>query len=224
MSLLVIKITGKAFDEGTPLLDRYASTLKKLLETYKLLIVTGGGNTARKYMSVAKDLGVHSAYWLDSIGIMASRLNSLLLIASLSPHAYPRVPSTVEDTITALSSHRAVSVGGLIPGQSTAAVLLQVAEALAVRKVYYYSAIGKVYTKDPVKHPDAKPLSVIPASTLKAIIEQRNLPGEYALVDVSALDIAVRSKIEVQILNYREPELIYSALNGGNPGTIITPE
>lgn len=224
MDYLVLKITGKAFDEGASLLKRYISTLKKLLDAYKLLLVAGGGNTARKYISLAKDVGVDSNYWLDFIGIMASRLNSLVLIASLKPYAYPYVPSTIEEAISALGSHRVVSIGGLIPGQSTASVLLQVAEALAARRVYYFSAIGRIYTKDPVKHPNAEPLSLITASELKKIIEQKVLPGEYALVDIRALDIAIRGRIEVQILDYREPELLFSALKGENPGTIIIPE
>lgn len=114
--------------------------------------------------------------------------------------------------------------GGLIPGQSTASVLLQVAEALGVKRVYYFSAVGKVYTKDPTKYPDAKPLNEISASELKKIVEQKTLPGDYALIDVQALELTVRSNIEVQVLDYKNPESIFEALKGKNPGTRILPK
>ncbi|MEM0225139.1 MAG: UMP kinase, partial [Desulfurococcaceae archaeon] len=68
------------------------------------------------------------------------------------------------------------------------------------------------------------PFSIITASELKSILEQRILPGEYALIDTKALDIAIRSKIEIQILNYKEPGQIFKAIRGENPGTIIIPK
>ena len=223
MEYLALKITGKAFNNEPDLLNKYIRTLKRLVEEYRLIVVTGGGRIARNYIDIAREIGVSSNYWLDLIGIWSSRLNSLLLISALTEYTYPRVPVSIEEAITALSSHRVVVMGGLIPGQSTASVLLEVAEALGVKKVYYYSAIGKVYTKDPLRHPDAKPLDTVTISELREILEQKALPGEYALIDVRALDIAIRSSIEIQVLDYREPEQIFSALSGLNPGSIVVP-
>lgn len=223
LSYLVLKITGKVFNANSLLLEKYISVIRDLLGTYRLVAVTGGGPSARRYMEIAKDIGVKSNYWLDLIGIWASRLNSLLIISALSNYAYPRPPESVEEAVKAIGCYKLVVMGGLLPGQSTASVLLQVAEALNVKRVYYFSAIGKVYDKDPAKYPDARPLSLIAASELKSILVQKALPGEYALIDVNALDIAIRSSIEIQILDYREPEQIYRALQGENPGTAIIP-
>jgi len=219
---LVIKITGKAFDDSE-LLSKYIDVLRKLLEEYRILVVTGGGSIARKYIDLATRVGVKSNYWLDLIGIWASRLNGLLLISALSNYAYPFTPITIEEALRAVKYSKLVVMGGLIPGQSTASTLIEVAEALGARKVYYYSAVGRVYNKDPMKYPDAKPYSVITASELKSILEQKLLPGEYALIDEKALDLAIRSRIEIQLIDYREPCLIYSALKGENPGSIIIP-
>jgi uridylate kinase len=85
---LVIKITGKAFDDPE-LLAKYIDVLRKLLEEYRILVVTGGGSIARKYIDSATRVGVKSNYWLDLIGIWASRLNGLILISALSNYAYP---------------------------------------------------------------------------------------------------------------------------------------
>lgn len=223
MNYLVLKITGKAFSASPQLLRRYVNVIKSLLDARRLVVVTGGGAFAREYIEIAKAVGVESNYWLDLIGIAASRLNSILLISALGSHAYPRPPESIEEVVKATGCYKLVVVGGLIPGQSTASVLLQVAEALGTRRVYYYSAIGKVYDKDPTKYPDAKPLSVITARELKHLLDQKAVPGEYALIDANALEISMRSGIEIQLLDYKEPEQIHHALEGENPGTVIIP-
>jgi uridylate kinase len=220
---LVIKITGKAF-EDLALIEKFVRVLENLLQEYRVITVVGGGGIARRYIEAARALKVKSNYWLDLIGIWASRLNGLLLISALSGYAHPSIPTSLEEALTALKYSKLVVMGGLIPGQSTAATLLEVAEAVGAEKVYYYSAVGQVYDKDPLKHPNAKPLKVVMASELKALLEQKILPGEYALIDEKALDIAIRSKIEIYILNYREPEQIFSALRGENPGSLILPK
>ncbi|MEM0030883.1 MAG: UMP kinase [Desulfurococcaceae archaeon] len=223
LNTITLKITGKAFDDPS-LVKNYIDVFAELLEKYKLLVVTGGGQSARRYIEIAEKIGIESNYWLDLIGIWASRINGLMLISALSNYAYPSTPSSIEEALVALKHSKLVVMGGLIPGQSTASVLLQMAEAIGTRRVFYYSAIGKVYSKDPNKYPDAAPFSIITASELKSILEQRILPGEYALIDTKALDIAIRSKIEIQILNYKEPGQIFKAIRGENPGTIIIPK
>lgn len=220
---IVTKITGKAFDDPS-LVKRYINVFTELLTKHKLLVVAGGGQSARRYIETAQNIGIDSNYWLDLIGIWASRINGLMLVSALSSYAYPSIPSTIEEALIALKYNKLVVMGGLMPGQSTASVLLQVAEALGAKRVFYYSAVGKVYNKDPTRYPDAAPFTIIPASELKSILEQRILPGEYALIDAKALDIAIRSRIEIQILNYKEPGQLFRAIEGENPGTIIIPK
>lgn len=219
---LVIKLTGKVFDEPE-LLRRYVDLFKHLLSKYNVAAVTGGGSTARRYIDVARRIGVSSNYWLDEIGIVASRLNSYLLISALQPYAYPKPVETLGELIRVSSNYRFIAVGGLIPTQSTASVLLEVAEALNVKFVIYASAVGKVYDKDPNVHPDAKPIDSINASDLKKILEQKLTAGEYALIDAKALEIAVRSGIRVYLVNYRDEQNVVKVLTGENPGTIIEP-
>jgi uridylate kinase len=219
---VVLKITGKAFT-SSDLLLRYVEVIRALSKTHRVVVVTGGGEIARRYIEVARGININSNYWLDEIGIWVSRLNALLLIGALSPFTSPTPPQTLEDIIRAAILYPVTVTGGLIPGQSTALVLLQVAEALGASRVYYFSAIGKVYSKDPTKYPDAQPLSEITATELKRVIEQKILPGDYALVDLHALELAIRSNIEIQILDYKKPELLFEALRGQNPGTRILP-
>ncbi len=221
--ILVLKITGKLFDDEAELLRRYIRIIKDLMVKYRVVVICGGGGIARKYIELAKKIGIDSNYWLDIIGINASRLNSYLLISSLQPYAYPKPVESLVEAQKAISSYKAVVSGGLIPGQSTASVALEIAEALGVDRVVMFSAIDKVYDRDPKKYPDAKPFSEITVSRLREILSGRQVPGEYALIDLRALDIAERSRIIINIIHYKSPEKIYDVLKGGNPGTIIHP-
>jgi len=220
--IVVVKLTGKIFDEKE-LIGKYVELFEKLTNKYHLVVVTGGGKKAREYIEIARNLGVSSNYWLDLIGIMASRLNAYLLISKLYPKAYYKPVENLEELHNAVLSNKIVFVGGLIPGQSTAAVAVEVSEALSVNKLIMVSAVDHVYERDPMKYANAKKYTEIEASKLKKIIEQQILPGEYALIDVKALDLAIRSKITIYITYYREPENILKILNGENPGTIIYP-
>ncbi|ADI31168.1 UMP kinase [Staphylothermus hellenicus] len=221
--VLVIKITGKLFDTDASLIKGYVEIFKDLSRKYKLAIITGGGGLARKYIGYAREIGVSSNYWLDMIGIRSAQLNAYLLISSLYPKAYPEPVNNLEELLRIINNYEIAVLGGLIPGQSTASVALEVAEALGVNKVIDYSAIDKVYDKDPVKYPDAKPYNKISITKLREILRQKQLPGEYALIDLRALDIAERSKITIIITHYKKPETIYDILRGENPGTIIYP-
>lgn len=224
MRVLVLKITGKAFDAGSSLVIRYANIIRRLLEEHKLIVIAGGGEAARRYISLARDIGVKSNYWLDMIGIHASRLNALLLISYFQGRAYPKPVESPQEALDAIMKSDLVVSGGLIPAQSTASVALELAEAVGAGELFYFSAIGYVYDRDPRKYSDARPFKEIAASELKSALQQRMLPGEYALIDEKALDIALRSGIRIQLIPFEEPERIFEALGGGNPGTLIRPE
>jgi len=220
----VVKLTGKIFDEPE-LVKQYLSIFREIVGSgEKLVVVSGGGFIARRYIDYMKKLGVDSNYLLDMVGIHASRLNSYLIIYPLREYAYPKPAETLEELMKAIQFSKIVVLGGLIPGQSTAAVALEAAEAIGVHRVIDISAVDHVYDKNPLTHPDAKPFKEIKASDLINILKQEILPGEYALIDIHALMLAIRSKIVIQTTYYKEPEQLKQALRGENPGTTIYPE
>lgn len=219
---LVIKLTGKIFDEKD-LLVKYVQIFREIVERYRLAIITGGGKLARTYIGLAKELGVNNNYWLDQIGTYSSRLNSLLLISALQPYTCPEPIRNLEDVIRNIREYEIVVLGGLIPGQSTAAVAIEVAEAIGANNLINVAAVDHVYNRDPRKYRDAKKYKEINASELIRILEQKPLPGEYALVDRKALELAIRSNIVIHLMYYKKPEDVFAILNGENPGTIIYP-
>ncbi len=223
----VLKITGKAFTpENIGLVAEYIVLFRELVEKgYRITVVAGGGPVARQYIEMARRIGVDSNYWLDTIAIKAARLNAQLIAAALYPLAYPKPAETLEELVAAASNHKIVVLGGLVPGQSTATVAVEAAEALGVNTIVNAGAIDYVYTKDPTKHPDAKPLKQVTATQLLELLETKTLPGQYELLDVHAIEIMRRSKIKMILTHYKKPENIKKIiLENQNPGTIILPE
>jgi len=221
--VIVVKLTGKVF-EDSDLIRGYVEVFRELSNQYRIVVVTGGGRIAREYIELARKTGVSSNYWLDMIGIMVSRVNSYLLISNLYPLAYHKPIESLDELQSAVKTSRIIVLGGLIPGQSTASVVVESAEALGVEDVIYLSAIDHVYDKDPVKYSDARMYTEIKASTLIELLKQEILPGEYALIDIRALELAIRSKIKIYLAHYKDPRNITRIINGENPGTIIYPD
>ena len=94
---IVIKLGGYIFPSNLDarIILKYAQLFKKLSgEGHKLVIVTGGGEEARKYITVARKLR-GSEVICDLIGIEISRINALLLITALGNDAYPESPKTI---------------------------------------------------------------------------------------------------------------------------------
>ncbi|WP_440058946.1 UMP kinase [Thermogladius sp. 4427co] len=220
--IIVVKITGKAFDEPD-ILAKFVNTVREIARENKVVVVAGGGRVARDSISLAVKLGVSSNYWLDEIGIGASRLNALVLAAALQPLSYPGVPTSIRGVLEAVNASSIVVLGGLIPGQSTASVMLEVAEALGVSEVYDLSVADYIYDKDPRTSPDAKPLKIIRVSELAGMLKASQIPGDYALIDLRALDIASRSGIIIKIASYKDPGNLLEMIRGGNPGSMIIP-
>ena len=70
---------------------RYADVVRRLWEAGHTIVVTcGGGRPARQFISIAKELD-GSRKLQDSLGILTTHVNALLLIAALGDAADPRI-------------------------------------------------------------------------------------------------------------------------------------
>lgn len=223
---LVLKISGKFFDEeNINSLIELKNTVKQIInENHRLAIVSGGGATARKYIKMARDLGVNEAH-LDLLGIWASRLNAYLLIFILSELSYMKVPENVEEFIEKWESGKVVITGGFQPGQSTATVAALVSEAISADYLILATNVDGVYDKDPRYYNNAKLLPKLDTITLRKVLEssQSVKAGTYELLDPLAIKIIERSKIKVVVMNYKRLEKILDIVKGNDLGSIIEP-
>ncbi|WP_291767424.1 UMP kinase [Caldivirga sp. UBA161] len=224
---IVIKLTGRVFNSDE-LINRYADIIAEVANR-GIVIVTGGGDVARRYIEVARKLTGREAA-ADMLGIWASRLNAMLMMYTLlakGVNVYLSIPETLQELGKAYSSSKVIVMGGLQPGQSTTMVSVLAAEYLGINTVVNCSNIDALYTDDPSKNPNAARIERARLSEVEGILSKegvRSFAGTYELIDEWALQIMRRSGISMIILDGKDPGkltkyLKYSTIDG----TLITP-
>jgi len=221
---IAIKIGGHVFPFRLDLkmISEYAEVFKRLRsDGHRLIVVTGGGEEARKYIGAARKLG-GSELVCDLIGIQVSRLNARLLISRLGIDAFPEPPTNVEELRKAFETEKIVVLGGLQPGQSTNAVAALSAESIDADLLINATDVDGVYTVDPQKDANAKKLDEIDADDfLKKILTNELWAGSYELFDPVAVKIVKRSKIPTRIIDGRKVSNIERVVKGEKLGTLI---
>lgn len=224
---IVVKLSGFFFPSELEVknIEAYVRLFKKLRRAgHRVLIVTGGGENARKYIRAARTLGADEAL-CDQLGIEVTRLNARLLIFGLGEEVYPEPPTSVNELKHALATGKIVVMGGLTPGHSTDAVAAIAAELMRANFLIRTVDVNGVYTADPKKNPKAKRLSkVSPMKMLELVMSGKCWAGGYALLDPVAIKILDRSRIPTWVLNGKDPENIEKIINGKKVGTFVVKE
>ena len=201
---VVIKLSGSIFNLTNATikksLTRYARMLLDISDKSQPVVVTGGGEIARHYINIARNLGSDEAN-LDIIGIEVSRLNAKLLIVALGEQAYSQVPKNLEDVAIAASSGKIVIAGGLHPGQSTNATSALIAETVKASMFLNATNVDGIYDSDPKTNRDAKLYKKITINECMEILgSESSMAGTYELIDIVALKVIERSKIPTRVL------------------------
>jgi uridylate kinase len=220
---IAVKIGGHLFptELGAEKIIEYAETLTRIVnQGNKLLVVTGGGGEARKYIDIARKLGADETV-CDQIGIDISRLNAYLLISKLGNLAYPEVPTSIKDAKIFFQTGKIVVMGGLTPGHSTTAVGALMAEAIKADFYIIATDVDGIYTADPKIDRKAKKLDKITArKMLEMALAGKCWAGTYAL-DPLAIKVIERSKIPTYYINGRDPKNIERTIKGEKIGTHV---
>ncbi|MBS1267471.1 MAG: Uridylate kinase [Nitrosopumilus sp.] len=218
---IVIKLSGRLFGmDNVKALKDYATFLVKLSKICQPVIVAGGGTIARHYISHARSSGADEST-LDELGIEISRLNAKLLIYALGNKAYSHPPTTLQEVRHAVDDGLIVIAGGLHPGQSTNGTAALIAEKIKAEQFLNATDVDGVYDMDPNKFKNAKKFKKIELKNLKNIlVHEDSVAGGYDLMDIVALKIIERSKIQTRILK-ADPKTIEKAIKGSSVGTEI---
>jgi uridylate kinase len=187
----------------------------------RLVIVTGGGATARAYRdagnAVIKKMPVEDLDWL---GIHSTRLNAHLLLTLLRDVAHPRLvtnpyePEPSKSPVILGAGHR--------PGYSTDYVAVELAKQYNAECVFNLSNIDYVYDKNPNEFPDAKLIEKITWKDFRKIVGNKWDPGLHAPFDPIASKLAQNYGITVNVLNGIDFKNLKKALAGEKfKGTII---
>jgi len=218
---IVIKLSGKVFAmDNVKALKDYAAFLVKISKFCQPIVIAGGGNIARHYISHARSSGADEST-LDELGIEISRLNAKLLIYALKHKAYSHPPTTLQEIRHAVDDGLIVVAGGLHPGQSTNGTAALIAEKVKAEQFLNATDVDGVYDMDPNKFKKAKKFKRIELKNLKnMLVHEDSIAGGYDLMDIVALKIIERSKIKTRILKATTNN-IEKAIKGGNIGTEI---
>ena len=218
---IVIKLSGRVFGmDNVKVLKDYATFLVKISKICQPIVIAGGGNIARHYISHARSSGADEST-LDELGIEISRLNAKLLIYALKNKAYSHPPTTLQEVRHAVDTGLIVVTGGLHPGQSTNGTAALIAEKIKAEQFLNATDVDGVYDMDPNRFKKAKKFKRIELKNLKnMLVHEDSVAGGYDLMDIVALKIIERSKIKTRILK-ATPKIIEKAIKGENMGTEI---
>ena len=218
---IVIKLSGKVFEmNNTKLLKDYATFLVKISKTCQPVIVAGGGNIARHYITHARLSGADEST-LDELGIEVSRLNAKLLIYALKNKAYPHPPTSLQEVRHAVDSGQIVVAGGLHPGQSTNGTAALIAEKVNASEFLNATDVDGIYDSDPNKNKKAKKFKRIELKKLRSLlVREDSIAGGYDLMDIVALKVIERSKIKTRVLK-ADIKNLEKAIKGSPVGTEI---
>jgi len=218
---IVIKLSGKVFAmDNVKVLKDYAEFLVRISKICQPVVIAGGGNIARHYITHARSSGADEST-LDELGIEISRLNAKLLIYALKNKAYSHPPTTLQEVRHAVDDGLIVVAGGLHPGQSTNGTAALIAEKIHAEQFLNATDVDGVYDMDPNKFKKAKKFKRIDLKNLKTmLVHEDSVAGGYDLMDIVALKIIERSKIKTRILK-ADPKIIEKAIKGADVGTEI---
>ena len=187
----------------------------------QLVLVAGGGENARTYISAARKLGAEEST-CDLLGIQITRANAELLRLALGSIASSRILTTLSDLPHCAGSGKAVVMGGLQPGQSTSAVAALAAEITRAEILVNGTDVDGVYTEDPKKNSKAKLMrSVHVDKLLNWAMSGEVFAGRYELLDPLAIKIMQRARIPTRFVSLSDPSNIIAALQDKDIGTRV---
>lgn len=166
----------------------------------KLIFVCGGGAPARVYQqayrAVVTDPAEQDANAQDWIGIKATHINAELVKAIFGKLCTdPVVTNPTADDVS--FTGRILVAGGWKPGFSTDTDAVYLAKRFGAQTIINLSNIAKVYSDDPRKNPDAKPIDSISWADFRKMVGDEWVPGKNAPFDPIASKLAQQAGIKV---------------------------
>lgn len=185
----------------------------------KFIIIAGGGRTARRYMSAAKEISGSSPVERDWLGIFATRLNALLVKTIFGRHAGNEIITDMKGKIAWRSP--IIVASGYKPGCSTDYDSVLLAKRFNVKSIINMSNIDYAYNKDPRKFPNAKKLENVSWKEFRKIVGNKWNPGLNVPFDPVASRACERLGISVYIIG-KDLDNLVNVIEGKNfRGTLI---
>ena len=196
---------------------------QKVKENFRFFIVCGGGTPARQYRDAAvsvcgKEIDNEDLDWL---GVHTTRLNAHLLRTIFRDIAYDKIIKHY-DIIDKKAIHPVVIGSGWKPGWSTDYDAVLLAQDYRIGRLINLSNIDMVYTQNPYKYKNAKPIRRMTWNELMKLTGKYFSPGLSSPFDPIASQLAKSIGLRVIITNGKNIKNLDNILKGKKfVGTVI---
>lgn len=200
----------------TAFLKSFRDAVIKYLEEdkeRKLILVCGGGAPARAYQGALREVMPKSdSYTQDMLGIKATHLNGSLVKAIFSDVCLDDLVTDPTQDIN--FTGRILVAAGWKPGFSTDTDAVYLAKKFGGKLIINLSNIAKVYTDDPKKNPNAKPIDNISWEDFIKMVGTEWIPGKNTPFDPIASGLAKEADLKVVCADGRNIENTINILKG----------
>ena len=196
---------------------------KKVAEGRRFFIVAGGGRTARHYRDGGSEIiGKISKEDRDWLGIHATRLNAHLLRTIFKDISHPKIIDHYDEKYSNLVEP-VIIASGWKPGWSTDYDAVLLARDYGAETIINLSNVEMVFTKDPNKFADARPIKKASWSYFRKLVGDQWTPGMNVPWDPVAAKEAEKLGLTVIVLrgdNLSNLERLFAGKKF--KGTVIT--
>ncbi len=204
MDTIVMSVGGSIFNPNEfnyEFIKDFKRVLSELSKNKKIVVVCGGGKTARNYITPLKKEGVPDKN-CELIGIGITRMNARLFINFFGSIASQHVPASMKEVKNLLTKNNIVFTGGLrfVPDSTSDGTAAGLANYFKTDFINLTNVKG-LYTKDPKKFKDAKFISEISFKDFNEIASKiKYQPGQHFVLDQNAAKIIKQHKIKTYII------------------------
>lgn len=220
----IVKIGGSVISKegtmnlNTDIVREYSKILSRNTDNVDGIVV-GGGNVAREYIEVARELGATDEDQ-DSLGIQLTRCNAKLInsILEFESKLIQRI-----DGLSDIDEEVIPVMGGTEPGQTTDAVAVELASILDSSEILIASNVDGIYdTRGNKSISNANVLDEVDSAELQKIVSEIDAkPGRSVPIDGDAIEIAELHGKRLRMFNGKSVNNMKAALIGDEVGTQV---
>jgi len=202
--VIVLSLGGSLIipnDINIDYLKKFKKVILKHKRKYKFIIVCGGGDLARKYISALASVGM-SIKFQGFSGISATRMNARFVSYFFNQDQERGIPHKLSELKKYTDKYNIVFCGGLEyrTNQTSDSTAAEIAQKLKADFINLTDVQG-LYDKNPSKFRNAK---FIPEITWDAFDKMANKlkfhPGQHFVLDQTASGMIKKSKVTTYIL------------------------
>lgn len=197
---VVISLGGSVLvpkDVDAVFLKRFVIFIRRVSRSRRVFLVSGGGDTARRYVHAARMAGIRKTEDLHWIGVRSCQLNSAILRAAFGLSGALLIDRANLKTATG----RIVVIAPSAAGATSDYGSVLAAHAVGAKTIYNLTNVAGVYTADPRQVRSATLLPALTWRVFNRMFETGLKPGMHVPFDPMASRLAARFGIRVVVLS-----------------------